>query len=76
MIQEASAIKLFKIETTGDGIERFQTQLNLGRDTFDFIRKDGVMKVYDKGVNGFGFYEYKGSFVIVEHIEEMKKQAL
>lgn len=72
-----SAIKLWKIDTTEDGTERFQTQLELGRDTASFIREtDGIMKVWRYGENGCSFYPTDTDYEIVEKIEDMKYQSL
>lgn len=72
-----STIKLLKIDELQDGTQRFQSQLLVGTDTADFVmEKDGVMKCYGNGKNGFNFYEYKGSFEIVLQKSEMKFQTL
>lgn len=72
-----SATKLWKVNTTKDGTERFQTQLELGRDTVSFIRgTDGVMKVWRYGENGASFYPTDKPYEIVDKIEDMKHQPL
>jgi len=72
-----SATKLWKVNTTKDGTERFQTQLELGRDTVSFIRgTDGVMKVWRYGENGASFYPTDKTYEIVDKIEDMKYQPL
>lgn len=72
-----SAIKLWKVDTTKDGTERFQTQLELGRDSVSFIRgKDGVMLLWGNGKKGFNFYPYNKPYEIVDKIEDMKYQPL
>ena len=73
-----SAIKLFKLDTIDDGTERFQTQLELGKDTCSFVkRKDGKMYSWGwKPERGHGFHEYTGEFEIVENIEDMRMQEL
>lgn len=72
-----SATKLWKVNTMEDGTERFQTQLELGRDTVSFIRGiDGVMKVWRHGENGFSFYPTDKTYEIIDKIEDMKYQPL
>jgi hypothetical protein len=70
-------IKLFKKDTLENGTQRFQSQLMVGRDTCDFIMDtDGIMKCYGQSINGYGFYEYKNPYIIVDSISEMKTQIL
>jgi hypothetical protein len=77
-------IKLFKIGELENGTERFQTQLELFHTPSEcrgiaasFIRKDGIMKVWQYGQHGgCGFYPYHGQFEIVQDIEDMKRQPL
>lgn len=73
-----SAIKLYSIGTMEDGTEKFQSQLCIGKDICDFIRKkeDNIMRVYDRGENGFGFYPYNKPFIIVDNITDMLSQPL
>jgi hypothetical protein len=70
-------IKLYKVDEMSDGTERFSTQLGLRNNTISFIReKNGVMKHFNRGEKGIGFYEYKKPFKIVENISDMRKQIL
>lgn len=72
-----SATKLWKVNTMEDGTERFQTQLELGRDTVSFIRGlDGVMMCWGYGENGTSFYPYTKTYEIVSKIEDMKYQPI
>lgn len=62
-------IKLYKIDELDNGTERFCTQLQIGMGIASFIReKDGDMKVYDNGRNGFGFYKYDNPYEIVKNV--------
>lgn len=70
-------IKLYKIDALDNGTERFCTQLQIGKGIASFIRgKDGDMKFYDNGKNGFGFYKYNKPFEIIENLSEMRIQSL
>ena len=70
-------IKLFKIDTLEDGTERFQTQLQIGKDVASFIRKpNGKMKSYGNRKGCFDFYEYDKPYEIVNDIKEMSIQPL
>lgn len=71
-----SAIKLIKIDTLASGVERFQSQLQIGSDTAGFIRENGIIKSWGIGPQGFRFYEFKGEYQIVETMEDMKCQPL
>lgn len=72
-----SAIKLWKVNTTEDGTERFRTQLELGRDTVSFIRgTDGIMMAWGYGENGASFYPTNNTYEIVRNIKDMKCQPL
>lgn len=71
------SFKLIKIDELSDGTQRFQSQLLIGTNVADFIMEnDGIMKHYDKGDKGFGFYEYKGSYEIVNKLSDMIIQPL
>jgi hypothetical protein len=70
-------IKLLKLDDLGDGTQRFQSQLMVGRATADFImRSDGVMRCYGHGDNGMDFYEYKEPYQIVSDKADMRTQQL
>jgi len=69
-------IKLYKLDEMEDGTIRLQSQLYIGKDTADFIIENGVVKFYNKGKNGFGYYEYKEPYIIVDDISMMKNQPL
>lgn len=72
-----TAIKLLKIDELKDGTQRFQSQLLVGKDSADFVMdKDGVMKCWGNGKQGFDFYEYKEPYEIVHNHSEMKTQKL
>lgn len=72
-----SKIKLLKAGVLEDGTQRFQSQLCVGKDTADFVMEnDGVMKFYDNGDKGFGFYEYKEPYEIVSSKSDMTIQVL
>lgn len=69
-------IKLYKLDEMEDGTIRLQSQLYIGKDTADFIMENGVVKFYNKGKNGFGYYEYKEPYIIVDDISIMNRQSL
>lgn len=69
-------IKLFSIGILPSGVERLQSQLLIGSDTADFIKEKDVVKCWGYGRNGFDFYDYKSPYLIVNDINEMKKQVL
>jgi hypothetical protein len=70
-------IKLLKLDDLGDGTQRFQSQLMVGRATADFIiRSDGIMRCYGHGDNGMDFYEYKEPYQIVSDKADMRTQQL
>ena len=70
-------IKLFKIETLEDGTERFQTQLQIGKNVASFVREpNGKMKVYGNRKGSFNFYEYNEPYEIVNNIKDMRTQQL
>ena len=72
-----NCIKLLHIDTLYCGTKRFQSQLYVGGDSADFImRKDGIMRNYDRGDKGFDFYEYKEPYQIVSDKKEMIKQVI
>ena len=73
---ENTPIKLLKIGTLDDGTIRLQSQLYLGKDTADFIMSDETLKCWGNGNIGFDFYEYKKPYIIVNNINEMKRQKL
>jgi hypothetical protein len=69
-------IKLLEVNKLEDGTMRLQSQLMVGRDSVDFIMKDGVLKNYSNGEKGFGFYEYKHPYLIVDSLKDMNTQQL
>jgi hypothetical protein len=70
-------IKLLKIEQSPDGTERFCTQLQIGKGVASFIReKNGDMKQWTKGKDGWDFYSYNDPYQIVECASDMKFQPL
>lgn len=70
-------IKLLKIDELDNGTERFCTQLEIGKGIASFIRKkDGEMKYWRHGVNGFNFYKYDEPYEIVKNLSEMRMQPL
>ena len=73
-------IKLLKVDNMfidGQKVQRFQSQLYVGKDTVDFImRDDNTMLCYGMGENGFDFYEYKKPYKIVGNVSDMIKQPL
>ena len=71
-----SKIKLFKVNTMEDGTVRLQSQLYVGRDSANFIIQDDILKCYGHKHGGFGFYEYKEPYEIVDNIKEMRTQEL
>ena len=69
--------KLFQIgEPMEDGTIRLQNQLSLKSDAASHILKDGILKVWGHGKNGFSFYETNEPYQIVNSIKEMKYQPL
>jgi len=72
-----AAINLYHVNTLDCGTKRLQSQLYIGKTTADFIMdKDGIVKFYDNGKNGFDYYPYKGEYKIVNTLNEMKRQPL
>ena len=71
-----TAIKLYEVGTEHEGLRRFQSQLRVGRDSVDFIMRDGQMKCWDKGNKGFDFYPYNDPYEIVTTKKEMQSQEL
>lgn len=72
-----SAIKLLEVEGMDDGTRRFQSQLELGRDSVSFIMgTDNVMRAWGYSNGGVGFYEFKKPYEIVKDRAEMKYQQL
>lgn len=72
-----SKIKLMKVDKLSNGMQRFQSQLYVGKDTADFVmRTDGIMRFYGNGKKGFDYYEYKKPYEIVSSKNDMVKQAL
>ena len=69
-------IKLFKCGELSDGTVRLQSQLLVGSDSADFILENGKLKHYNRGINGFNFYETDIPYVIVEDKKEMIRQEL
>lgn len=59
-----------------DGTIRLQNQLSLKSDAASHILKDGILKVWGHGKNGFSFYETNEPYQIVNSIKEMKYQQL
>jgi hypothetical protein len=72
-----TATKLLEIDPTKEGTRRFQSQLQVGSDSADFIMNtDNVMRCWGYGEKGFGFYPFSGEYVIVSNIVEMRVQPL
>lgn len=72
-----AVIKLLKVNTMQDGTEKFQSQLYVGTDTCNFIRRtDNIMRNYNNGNKGFDFYEYTKPYIIVDDIKEIERQEL
>lgn len=69
-------IKLFKKDELEGNIIRLQSQLQVGKNTADFILDNGVLKHYTHGKTGFGFYEYNEPYIIVDSIKQMELQPL
>ena len=77
MLKTVHATKLFEIKGLADGTRRFQSQLSVGSDMADFVMgKDGILRCYGHGENGFSFYEYNKPYHIVSNIAEMRTQIL
>lgn len=72
-----SKIKLLKVEETEDGTLRLQSQLMVGRDSVDFILKDGTLKnwCYNKK-GGVGFHETDIPYEIINNVKDMNTQQL
>jgi hypothetical protein len=70
-------IKLLKLDELSDGTIRLQSQLMVGRDTADFILKDGVLKCWGASEFGnFNFHEYTEPYEIVETKQYILRQEL
>ena len=70
-------IKLFKVNTLDNGVVRLQSQLLVGKDSYDFIiDDDGICKCWGSGNKGFNFYPYAEPYKIIENIEEMRTQQI
>lgn len=69
-------IKLFELEKLSNGTIRLASQLCLDKGIADFILDQGVLKHWQKGDKGFGFYETKTPYTIVDNISEMQTQLL
>lgn len=72
-------IKLIQLgEPMANGTIRYQAQLSFfrGDDVADFIIEDSIMKVWQNGENGFGFYQTNQPYEIVSTAEEMRMQEL
>jgi len=59
-------IRLTKVDEMKDGTTRLQSQLYVGRDSCDFIIKEGVLMCWGTGERGFDFYAYNAPYEIVE----------
>lgn len=68
-------IKLFKIGEH-NGVLRLQSQLYVGGNVADFILEDGVVKCWGFKESKLGFHEYTKPYIIVDSIEEMRRQPL
>jgi len=69
-------IKLLKIDTLGNGTIRLQSQLSVGKDSADFILKDGVLMNWRYGEKGVNFYPINISYTIVDDIKDMDVQQI
>ena len=70
-------IKLYLKETLKNGIQRFQSQLCIGKDIADFIKEEnGQMCVWGSKGGSFCFIPFHGEYEIVENISDMKYQEL
>lgn len=70
-------INLLIIEELNDGTKKLKSQLYLKRNTVDFIiEKDNIIKCYQYGKNGFGFYPYSGEYKIVDSISDLNFEKL
>jgi len=59
-----------------DGVKKLQSQLSVGKDSVDFILKNGILKnwCYKNGV--IGFYEISIEYEIVKDKKDMISQKL
>lgn len=74
-----SKIKLLeieKVEIKGKVVRRFQSQLQVGTDSADFILEEGKIKNYGYGEKGFNFYDYNEPYEIVKSKKDMQTQIL
>ena len=71
-----SKIKLLKVDEMEDGTLRLQSQLMVGRDSVDFILKDGILKNWCYLSGGVGFHETDISYEIVNSKKNIIKQLL
>ena len=69
-------IKLWKVDEMKDGTIRLQSQLMAGKDSVDFVIKDGILKCWGRGKKGFNFYEFTDPYEIVESRKDMAVQKL
>ena len=69
-------IKLLNIDTLEDGTIRLQSQLLIGKDSADFILKDGVLMNWRYGERGVNFYPINTSYTIVDDIKDMAVQQM
>jgi hypothetical protein len=77
IMKTISKIKLFKVEEMKNGTIRLQSQLMLGRDSVDFIIKDGILKHHGwKPKKGWDFHECNEPYEIVENRKDMLTQQL
>lgn len=78
MIQKSveSKIKLYYAGTLQDGTIRLQSQLYVGKDSADFIIKNGSLHVWDCSNGGFGFHETNIPHEIIYFKKEMQTQIL
>jgi DNA helicase IV len=76
-MKDKAPIKLLYAGTTSHGVDRYQSQLYVGRDTCDFIIEDGELKVYEwRSEGGYQFYKTDIPYTIVKDVKEMRTQQL
>ena len=71
-----SKIKLLKIDEMEDGTLRLQSQLMVGRDSVDFILKNGILKNWCYLSGGVGFHKTNIPYEIINSKKDMVRQSL
>lgn len=71
-------IKLHLLDELADGTQRFQSQLYIGRQSVDFIKRkeDSIMRCWGQGKGGFNFHPYNKPYEIVTNVKQMRTQTL